>query len=129
MSIGGIAISFLIAAAFLVWLLQPFLWPEDSHAPDRTPTARQRERLHVYYQRVLRNVHDLDEDFGTGKLNEAEYRQEREMWVKRGIQALKALDALDSTHLVAPARADDAEIDDAIEVYIDERIEEVQPPS
>jgi hypothetical protein len=122
MSIAGLALSVFIAALFLLWLATPFF---DSATATPTATSgieRQRERLLVYYQRVLRNLHDIDEDFATGKLSEEEYRPEREQWVQRGIQALKALDELDVEHLVAPEEADDASIDEAIDRTIEDVI-------
>jgi len=80
---------------------------------------RQRERLEVYYERVLTNLHDLDEDYATGKLDKAEYEHDRALWVERGVQALKALEELDTEHLVAPVMADDATIDEAIDHAIE----------
>lgn len=38
-------------------------------------------------------IRDLDFDFETGKLTEADYQAQREQWVERGVDVLKALDA------------------------------------
>ena len=123
MSIEGILISLGITACFIMWLLLPLFNTAHSEEAVKTSIERQRERLNVYYERVLQNVHDLDEDHATGKLDEHDYRIERERWVQRGVQALKALDELDATHLVAPAAADDAAIDAAIDRVIEDAID------
>ncbi len=114
MSLEGIVVSSIMAGVFLLWLMLPFIY-HKAEAPIDAPVTRQRERLQVYYQRVLRNLHDIDEDYATGKLSEAEYIPEREAWVQRGIQTLKALDELNEEHLIAPEEADDAAIDEIIE--------------
>lgn len=118
MSIEGLAIALIIGLLFLAWLVVPFVGGTETE-PDEAATnytvERQRERLRVYYERVLRNIHDLDEDYALGKLTQAEYTPERELWVQRGVKVLKAMDELDSQHLIAPAGADEATIDEAIE--------------
>jgi hypothetical protein len=127
MSIAGFIGALFIAAVFILWVASPFFQRGRVQVVSNTDTdilERQRERLLVYYNRVLRNIHDLDEDFATGKLDEREYQDDRARWSERGVQALRALDQLDSQHLVAPTGADMAAIDTAIETTIDQRIEE-----
>lgn len=120
MSIPGLIAALVLTAAFMLWVAVPFL--RASASPQRQPPdslARQRERLLLYYGRVLRNLHDLDEDFATGKLEEEGYRDDRSAWMARGAQVLQALDRLDAQHLIAPLEADDAAIDDAIDRSIE----------
>ncbi|MFW5709144.1 MAG: hypothetical protein ACOCX5_02870 [Chloroflexota bacterium] len=121
MSIEGLLASTLITAVVLIWLAAPFISESDRTAEQTAQTIvkRQQERIQVYYERVLRNLHDIDEDYATGKLDANTYRFEREQWVQRGIQALKALEQLDMEHLVAPASADEAAIDAAIDQAIE----------
>ena len=76
----------------------------------------QRERVFSYYERVLTNIRDLDEDFQTGKLAEAEYREEREVWVNRGIRLLRVADSLDREPGLGEADAE--AIDRAIEAAV-----------
>lgn len=118
MSIGGLIVSLVVVVLLLVYVLRPFFQRAEALDPaeavDERVIARQRERLEVYYQRVLRNLHDLDEDYALGKLAEDDYRADRAVWAGRGVEVLKRLDQLDGQHLVAPAGADDAEIDAAI---------------
>jgi hypothetical protein len=130
MSTTGLFASLIIVVAFLLWVILPLLRsPHRQAAEIETSTIkRQRERLQVYYERVLRNLHDLDEDHATGKLNPEEYHPERERWVQRGIQALKAIGQLDAQHLIAPTTADeatiDASIDDAIEAAVRKHLDQ-----
>ncbi len=120
MSIPGLVIALFIAFSFLLVLALPFMErPAHAGADDKAANfadvERQRERLKLYYERVLRNIHDLDEDHTTGKLNDVEYRAERERWVKRGVAALKAVETLDVQNLIAPPTADVAALDAAID--------------
>lgn len=126
MSITGLVIALILAAAVLVIVLAPLL----THRPktesvDDALAVRQRERLNAYYERALRNLRDLDEDHALGKIEPALYQSDRALWVERGVQALKALDSLDArVPLVPPASADtpdtviDQAIDDAIEAAV-----------
>lgn len=119
--VTGIGITFFI----VIWVVYPFMFrTEEAVVADASVVERQRERLNVYYNRVLRNLHDIDEDYATGKLREDEYRTEREQWVQRGVQVLKALETLDTQHLVAPVAADDVTIDEAIDRVIEEQVTE-----
>ena len=92
MSIPGLLFALLLAS------LRPRL-DRDAAAPARTAKPsddplleKQRERLLIYYERVLRNIRDLDEDHALGKIDEDEYTREREEWAQRGVQVLQALD-------------------------------------
>jgi hypothetical protein len=116
MSIEGLIALLVLAALFALWIGLPLIRRERERLLTvESPVERQRERLNIYYSRVLRNIHDLDEDHATGKLNDDEYTREREVWVERGVAVLKRLDELDATHLVAEESADDSTIDAAIE--------------
>jgi hypothetical protein len=130
MSTTGLFASLIIVLVFLLWVMLPLLRSPHRQAVEiETSTIkRQRERLQVYYERVLRNLHDLDEDHATGKLSPEEHHTERERWVQRGIQALKALDQLDAQNLIAPVAADeatiDASIDEAIEAAVKRHLDQ-----
>jgi hypothetical protein len=121
MTVPGLMITLILLAALLVWIALPLLRRDvvvDSRA---RMIAHQRERLEVYYQRVLRNIRDLDEDRATGKLSEGDYQAERELWMQRGIAAIKAIETLASAPLPV-ATGDDAAIDAAIDREIDARV-------
>ncbi len=123
MSIAGLIISFIIVALFLAWVLSPLFGRVQDQTDTTSALERHRDRLTVYYGRVLRNLHDLDEDHATGKLNTEDYTQEREQWVQRGVAVLKAIDELDPQYLLTPEDADDATIDEAIDSAIESAIQ------
>ncbi len=118
MSIEGLIAAGVIVFALLLYVAYPFARREHRVDADRLRANRQRDRLLMVYERVLTNIRDIDEDHRTGKMQPDDYDLEREPWVQRGIQVLRALDALDTEHLLTSAD-DDASIDRAI----DDRIE------
>ena len=115
MSIGGLIITLALVLIATVVVARPFF----RFAPNQTGDAKlqlQRERVHSYYERVLINIRDLDEDFQTGKIAQADYHEEREVWVYRGIRLLRVADRLDRQRSPAATGAFDAdEIDREIE--------------
>ena len=77
---------------------------------------KQRERALSYYERVLTNIRDLDDDLATDKIHQDEYQLERERWMERGVELLKMLDELDKAqNIISDENANDADIDSAIE--------------
>lgn len=113
---GGLLLLVLLVAFF------PLVWKRS--AGNRTAlTDRERERALAYYERVLTNVRDLDEDHATGKIAPAEYEAERSMWVGRGVKLLKLLDELDTQHHLVDEQADDAAIDAAIDAALQQEPE------
>lgn len=123
MSIGGLILAVILALVVLMFVVSPLIArrSEASEAGGDAGLAKQRERLLAYYDRVLRNLHDLDEDNALGKIEPELYARDRALWVERGVQALKALDTLNEQ--LSPASADDTAaldqaIDDAIEAAV-----------
>lgn len=126
MSVSGLVLSLVLLLLVLIWVFSPFITRTKQIVSKSDSVARQSERLHLYYERVLRNIRDLDEDRATGKLNEDEYTLDRAQWAKRGVAVLKALEALDDAHLIAPSYADDALIDETIERTIVQAMDSYQ---
>lgn len=121
MSVAGLVVSVIVVLALLWWVFGPLLArATEPTQVDESVVDRQRERLNVYYGRVLRNLHDLDEDFALGKLDETDYKADRARWTAQGVEVLRRLDELDTAHLVAPADADVATIDAAIEQTVEQ---------
>jgi hypothetical protein len=122
MSIEGVVLGFIILSIVALVVALPLLRRDAPFDQQAAQVARQRERAQLYYERVLRNLRDVDEDHALGKLDDASYHQEREAWAQRGVQVLKALDALEAGALIAAKDADDAQIDrtldDAVEAAI-----------
>ena len=110
MSLEGLLASLVLTAVALVIVLRPLF----TISTDDIGITRQRGRAEAYYERVVQNIRDLDDDFATGKIATEEHQAEREQWVQRGSVVLKLLDEMDQKPLT-PANADDAAIDQAIE--------------
>jgi hypothetical protein len=113
MSIFGLAIASLLALILLIVVARPFFALPDSSGSFRD---KQRERALTYYERVLTNIRDLDDDHSTGKISSEEYNSERELWMNRGVRLLAMLDELQAAqNIIENTKADDAAIDAAIE--------------
>lgn len=120
MSIAGLIISMALAFAAAALVIYPLLRPaaaKSSHG-----RHERLDRVQAYYARVLTNIRDLDEDFSTDKISEADYRQEREVWVQRGIRLLRAQDQLNAQNPL-----DDQRIDRAIEAAVRAQRQEAGP--
>ena len=115
MSVPGLLMA-LVLSLIALWLVGRPLWRGMRGAGAAASSLEmQRDRLSVYYSRVLTNIRDLDEDFATGKIDGGSYRAEREIWVGRGIQLLRVQEELDAQHSLAPAGSEAERIDQAIE--------------
>lgn len=121
MSPEGYIVAIVLTALTLIFVGMPLVGKKKKQGDSDPLVEKQRERLLVYYERVLRNIRDLDEDHALGKLADAEYEQEREVWAARGVQVLKALDTLAEAApaMITPTEAEDAAIDHAIDEAIE----------
>lgn len=129
MSILGLGVSLALVLIAILVVARPFFRALPTRLDSDSNLQLQRERASRYYERVLSNMRDLDEDFQTGKIAGADYREEREVWVDRGIQLLRVADSMNSEHSLVPAGAADAEeIDRAIESAV-QAIREGKQPS
>ncbi|MDZ4767205.1 MAG: hypothetical protein SGI73_21900 [Chloroflexota bacterium] len=116
MSIAGLIAALLLTSLVVLVIALPLIMHRaDGDADERT--QKRRDRITVYYERVLRNLHDLDEDFALGKLDADDYGRDRALWLERGAAALRALDELNATSpaaaLFGVGESDDGQIDDA----------------
>ncbi len=119
MSIAGLAIALFLVLVALIAVAYPFWRPAGVKVEADANLRRQRERVRRYYERVLVNIRDLDEDYLTEKLSEADFQAERAVWVNRGVRLLKVQDSLDAQHsLVDDGAVDAEEIDKAIETAV-----------
>ena len=114
MSVAGLVFGLILLLAAFIWIGAPLLRREKFRLGGDEVLQKQHERLLLIYERVLTNIRDLDEDHTTGKMQTTDYESERESWVQRGIQVLKAMDHMDEEHPLANV-ADDAAIDAEIE--------------
>ena len=117
MSIVGLISAVVMLLLVVIFIAIPFLSQQRQSA--RAFSNKQRERALAYYERVLTNIRDLDDDLATDKIHQDEYEIERERWMERGVALLKMLDELDNTNpIIANENANDADIDQAIEQAI-----------
>jgi hypothetical protein len=122
MSIAGLVFFLLLLSGIAVLIAMPLLRRESETGAESLHLQKQRERLLAYYERVLTNLRDLDEDHATGKMTDDAYATEREDWMQRGVEVLKTLDTLDD-HSVVPASVhDEAAVDEAIDDAIETAI-------
>lgn len=121
MSIEGLVLSLIIALITVAIVASPLWQRGTALAAEDMLLQKQRERLLVYYERVLTNLRDLDEDYSTGKMQAADYETEREEAVQRGVQVLKAMDDLGQHHLIVSS-SDQATLDHAIDDAIEQAI-------
>jgi hypothetical protein len=129
MSIEGLVFAVFLTTLVLIMVGLPLTGRAARRPPADVLTEKQRERLLVYYERVLRNIHDLDEDHALGKLVASDYQQERELWAARGVQVLKALDTLGNQPIIAPSAAEDSAVDRAIDEAIETAVRDVRRAS
>lgn len=114
MSIIGLVTAIVMLLILVMFTALPLL--RQQQQSQQAFSNKQRERALTYYERVLTNIRDLDDDLATEKIHQEEYEIERARWMERGVALLKMLDELDQTHhIVANEDANDADIDEAIE--------------
>lgn len=121
MSLEGTIIGLLFLLGVIAIVGAPLFNRRPTLIMDDARLTKQRERVLLVYERILTNIRDLDEDHSTGKMQTADYEAERESWVQRGIQALKALDGLDAQQTLIDT-ADEGEIDRAIDTQIEDAV-------
>ena len=118
MSVLGLLIALLLSLIAVAIVARPLLGAApNSRKADSIQAARQ-ERVRNYYERVLTNIRDLDEDLATEKISAEDHGREREVWVARGISLLRLQDQLDARQESAEAALDiDARIEAAVAAY------------
>ncbi len=83
----GMALIVIVAA----FVAQPLIVKERVTS---VPAESERDRLLAERDRLYAAIRDLDFDFKTAKLLEADYRSMRETYASRGVEILKQLDAI-----------------------------------
>lgn len=129
MSVSGLAFAFFLTLAAIGLIIAPLLRPARTLDD---PHASRREKLRLRYEQAVRNVRDLDEDHALGKIADEAYAADRALWLERGVQMLKALDALPAPHAesttAAPAPLSDADLDAAIERAVQRARQRAEAP-
>lgn len=125
MSLAGLIGALILTGLVIAFITAPFM-RRRADSGKEAAASLQRERVLAYYERVLRNVRDLDEDHALGKLDEADYQRDRALWTDRGVQALKLLDQLDAGSAGVSASSDAAELDAAVERAVQAAVEKLR---
>lgn len=116
MSIPGLLISLLLALIAIAIVAHPLLGA--ARRGNEAVSDEQGERVRNYYERILTNIRDLDEDLATGKISDADHGREREVWVARGIALLRLQDQLETQRGTTDLPADtEAKIEAAVAAY------------
>lgn len=117
MSVPGLLLSLLLAAIAIIIVAKPLLRGRGARLAGDDPAQRE-ARLRVSYERVLTNILDLDEDLATGKISQGDHHAEREIWLQRGIQLLRALDGMDGADPSPGQLREEVDLDQAIEAAV-----------
>lgn len=118
MSIAGLLVALVLSLAALAIVARPLLHPARRERAAAERLGLQRDQLAIYYERVLTNIRDLDEDFASDKINKFDYETERAAWVGRGIRLLRALDQLERERADGDeVQGIDCAIEDALAAY------------
>jgi len=115
MSIPGLLLALVLSLIALAIVARPLLGSARRGRAAESGRRLESERVQSYYERVLSNIRDLDEDFATGKISEDDYHAEREVWAQRGIRLLRVQDQLAREGSSAAIGADAERIDRAME--------------
>lgn len=126
MSIEGLIFAAFLTAVVLIIVGLPLFGSKTKRSTNDPLAEKQRERLLVYYERTLRNIGDLDEDYALGKIAAEAYEQERELWAARGVHVLKALDTLSDQPMIAPTDTEDVAVDRAIDDAIEAAVRDAR---
>ncbi|MCY4064448.1 MAG: hypothetical protein OXG53_18930 [Chloroflexi bacterium] len=115
MSIPGLLLALVLSLIALAIVAHPLLGAARQRRRSGSSLGLESERVKTYYERVLSNIRDLDEDFATGKISEDDYHAEREVWAQRGIRLLRVQDQLEREGSSPMAGADPERLDRALE--------------
>ena len=127
MTIGSILLGLALLVIVGLFVTRP-LFVRDPH---RRRRMSERQALQAQKEAVLVEISSLDFDYETGKVQEADYREQREAYIAEATELLMRIDELDEAYLKT---ADEAEPDqqpeqeyDAIEAAIARRRAKTKP--
>lgn len=124
MSFESLGLALALIAIVGLWIAAPILNRNLRKLSTGMVVERGRDRLLSHYERLLNNIRDLDEDFATGKITEADHEFEREKLVQQGIAVLKEIDTV-AEHVAAPSEYQiDSDLDAAVDSRLDQQIEQ-----
>jgi hypothetical protein len=92
-SYAGLLVAVIGFLVLCLWIGAPLLQKPRQSGQDEA-IIREKDTLKMAYSAAIRSIRDLDEDFATGKIPEADYQRERERWMTEGTDLLRELDAV-----------------------------------
>lgn len=113
--IGTLLIGLALLTIVVVLAMMPLLEPKTPLTEPASRSESQRHALEAERAAIVRSIRDLDFDYRTRKLNEADYHALRLALVQRGAEVLRELDALEKAALPSAPRVaqnSDADADD-----------------
>jgi hypothetical protein len=123
MSTEGTFAAAVMLVLGIAWLALPIIRRRFAAGVEEMRRQKERDALTTAYERTLTSLRDVEEDFLTGKLAQADYETERARWMEQGVTVLQALEKLGGptpSRLPPTAAGDnpDALLDDALEQTI-----------
>jgi hypothetical protein len=122
MSLGGLIASALLVAIALVEILRPFL--KKRRAVEHMvldKKQRTQDELVTTYERVLSTIHDLDDDYNTGKIEPNSYQEERKRWTEQGVKLLQQIGVKED--VVLPMSDDVVSESDVVDDVLEDEVE------
>ncbi len=89
MDIGSILIGLALAIFTGVFIARPLV---DRRGLSLTASERHLSTLQAERDRVLAAIEELEMDHAMGKIHFEDYQQQRNEWVQRGVEVLRAMD-------------------------------------
>ena len=96
MTIGSILLGLALLVMVGLFVTRP-LFVRDPH---RRRRMSERQALEAQKEAVLVEIRNLDFDYETGKVPEADYREQREAYIGEATELLMRIDQLDESQLV-----------------------------
>lgn len=112
MTIGSVLLGLALLVLVVMYVARPLLAGSRLRRPRKRSRANDRRGLLAQKEALLAQIHELDFDFETGKVPEADYRQEREELMSQATAVLKEIDRLEG-EIEAGAAAGREEVDAA----------------
>ena len=125
MTIGSILLGLALLVLVVMYIARPLLATPGRRGLRRRSRTNSRQSLIAQKEALLAQIHELDFEFETGKMPEADYRQQRESLMSEATAVLKEIDemegeieagaaAMRDQADVAPESDRDAEIEAAV---------------
>lgn len=100
MSTPGLLVALALAIVVGYLVLRPVFFSKEAKEDLAAPTPL--AELEAQREAVLAAIRELDFDYHTGKVTEADYAERREALVQQGVALLKEIDRLTSAAGAAP---------------------------